>query len=406
MRPVVARRLVAELLDRQVGLHLALVEDAEAQIVRGPADDGEVEAPFAEDRLGLGLLLRPEHHQHALLALRQHHLVGGHAGFAAGHLVKIEFDAEVALGAHLDGRRGQPRGAHVLDRHDGAGRHQLEAGFQQQLLREGIADLDGRAFLVAVVVEDGRGHGSAVDAVAAGLGAEIDDRQADAGSLRVEDGVGPGDAGGKGVDQDVAVVAAVEADLAAHRGHAEGIAVAADAGDDAGDQMARLGMVRRAEAERIHRRDRPRAHGEDVAQDAADPGRRALIGLDIGGVVVALHLEDDRLAVADIDDAGVLAGAADDAGAAGRQEPQPGPGGLVRAVLVPHGREDAEFGDARLAADEREDALVFVRLQPVGGDEVGGDLDGGVHVHPVPPLAQRATSARMRGPLAPSASGP
>ena len=38
----------------------------------------------------------------------------------------------------------------------------------------------------------------------------------------------------------------------------------------------------------------PRAHGEDVAHDAADAGRRALVGLDVGGVVVALHLEDAR----------------------------------------------------------------------------------------------------------------
>ena len=40
---------------------------------------------------------------------------------------------------------------------------------------------------------------------------------------------------------------------------------------------------------------RARAHGEDVAQDAADAGRRALVGLDVGWVVVALHLEDDGM---------------------------------------------------------------------------------------------------------------
>ena len=124
--------------------------------------------------------------------------------------------------------------------------------------------------------------------------------------------VGLGEAGGKGVDEEVAVVAGVEIDLAADRRHAEGIAVAADAGDDTGDQMPGLRMVRLAEAQRIHRRDRPRAHGEDVAQDAADAGRRTLIGLDIGGVVVALHLEDHAVAVADIDDAGIFARSLDD----------------------------------------------------------------------------------------------
>jgi hypothetical protein len=111
----------------------------------------------------------------------------------------------------------------------------------------------------------------------------------------------------------------MELDLAADGRHAEGVAVAADTGHDAGDEVPGLGVVRLAEAQRVHRRDRPRAHGEHVAQDAADAGRRALVGLDEGGVVVALHLEDDAIAIADIDHAGVLAGALDNLVAGGRQ---------------------------------------------------------------------------------------
>ena len=84
----------------------------------------------------------------------------------------------------------------------------------------------------------------------------------------------------------------MEIHFAADRRHAEAIAVAADAGDDAGHQMPRLGMIGIAEAQRVEAGDRPRAHGEDVAQNAADAGRRALIGLDVARVVVALHLED------------------------------------------------------------------------------------------------------------------
>src|SRR6266446_4421302 len=42
---------------------------------------------------------------------------------------------------------------------------------------------------------------------------------------------------------------------------------------------------------------------------------------------------------------------------------------LVRAMLVPHRRENAELGDGRLAADERADALVLLRGQPMGGNE-------------------------------------
>ena len=57
--------------------------------------------------------------------------------------------------------------------------HQLEAGFEQALFGEGVADLYGRALLLDIVAEFGRGHGGAADAVAAGLGAEIDHGQAD-----------------------------------------------------------------------------------------------------------------------------------------------------------------------------------------------------------------------------------
>src|ERR1700756_4551435 len=108
--------------------------------------------------------------------------------------------------------------------------------------------------------------------------------------------------------------------------------------------MAGSCMVRAAEAQRIEDRDRPRPHREDVAQNAADPGRRALIGLDEGRVIVALHLEDAGLAVADIDDAGVFAWALDDPRGLGRQFAEMYSRGFIRAVLVPHRRDDPEFG--------------------------------------------------------------
>ena len=134
-----------------------------------------------------------------------------------------------------------------------------------------------------------------------------------------------------------------------------------------------FGMLGIAEAQRIEAGDRPRAHGEHVAQDAADAGRRALIGLDVARVVVALHLEHDGEPVADVDDAGVLARPLDHPGRLGRQIAQMHLRGLVRAVLVPHRREDAELGEARLAADQLEDALILVRLEAVLGDQRGGD---------------------------------
>ena len=103
--------------------------------------------------------------------------------------------------------------------------------------------------------------------------------------------------------------------------------------------------------------------------------------LDVAGVVVAFHLEDHGQflavrAVANVGHARVLARAADHLRAGGGQGPQPFLGRLVGTMLVPHRREDAEFGKARLAPQQVEDALVFVGFQPMRRDQVGGD--GGV----------------------------
>ena len=137
------------------------------------------------------------------------------------------------------------------------------------------------------------------------------------------------------------------------------------------------GVVERAEAQRVQQRDRPRAHREDVADDAADAGRRALIGLDERRVVVRLDLEDGGQAVADVDGAGVLARALHDARAGGRQRLQVDARALVAAVLRPHHREHAELGQVRLAAEQLPDAVVLVR-----GDAVAFER-GGVEGHRV-----------------------
>jgi hypothetical protein len=111
------------------------------------------------------------------------------------------------------------------------------------------------------------------------------------------------------VDQRVAEVGLVEHDLAADVGQPQAVAVAADAGDDARQDPAGVGGVERAEAQGVHHRERTRAHRQDVAHDAADAGGRTLVGLDERRVVVALDLERHGPAVADVDDAGVLADA-------------------------------------------------------------------------------------------------
>ncbi len=130
-------------------------------------------------------------------------------------------------------------------------------------------------------------------------------------ALRVEDLVLFADAQRENVHQRIAVVALFENALAADGRHAEAVAVMRDAADHAVENapVARAvrRIVKRAEAQRIHHRDGPRAHGEDVAQDAADAGGRALKRLDVTGMVVRFDLERDHPAAADIDDAGVFA---------------------------------------------------------------------------------------------------
>src|SRR4029077_1148145 len=125
-------------------------------------------------------------------------------------LVEIERDAEIALGAHLYSRTRQAGCAHVLNRNDAALLHDLETSLEQQLFRERIADLHGWAFSLRVLIELRRGHRGAVDAVATGLGAEINDWHADARSRRVEDLVLARDADCHRVDQAVAVITRME----------------------------------------------------------------------------------------------------------------------------------------------------------------------------------------------------
>ena len=153
-----------------------------------------------------------------------------------------------------------------------------------------------------------------------------------------------------------------------------------------------FGCVGRAEAQRVEAGDRPRAHGEDVAQDAADAGRRALIGLDVARVVVALHLEHAGQPVADVDDAGVLARPLDDPW---RPWSAACADGLCEDLYEQCSFHIAEKMPSSVsvgvAADEVEEALVFVRLEPVLGDEFRRDLRRVAH-RPIRPSCCLAQS--------------
>ena len=188
---------------------------------------------FSEDAEDFVLAAFLRDQQHALLRLAQHDLVGRHAGFALRHQIQLDLQAHAAAPAHLAGRAGQPGRAHVLNADDRAGLHGFEAGFQQQLLQERIADLHVGPLGFRLFAELLAGHGGAMNAVAAGLGADVDHRIAFARGLGVENLIAPHQSQREGVDQRIARVAALELHLAADVRHAEAVAVRGDAADHA-----------------------------------------------------------------------------------------------------------------------------------------------------------------------------
>src|SRR5262249_12227910 len=167
------------------------------------------------------------------------------------------------------------------------------------------------------------------------------------------------------VDERVARIRRLERDLAADRRNADAVPVARDAGHDAFEQTPGSRRVERSKAQRVQERDGPRAHREDVPDDAADAGGRALVRLDERRVIVRLDLEDGGTPFADVDRARVLARTLQHLRTLRGQRLQVHARALVAAVLRPHHRKNAELGQVRLTAEERQYALVFVGLEAV-----------------------------------------
>ena len=82
-----------------------------------------------------------------------------------------------------------PAAPHILDGDDGVGRHEFQAGFEEQFLGEGVAHLHRWPLLLGGVAEFGRGHGRAVDPVASGFGTHVRHRISRAAGFRTEDAV-------------------------------------------------------------------------------------------------------------------------------------------------------------------------------------------------------------------------
>ncbi len=308
------------------------------------------------------LLLRDD--QHPLLALAEHDLVGRHAGFPARDVVQVEDRPGPALGAAFHDRAGKPRGTEVLQTDDPVAmlRGELVAGLHQQLLHERVAHLDSRPHLLEAClrVRTAGEPAGPVDPVTAGVRPGKEQDVAFTLRLRAQQLLRLRHAHAHRVDERVAVVGLGEDDFAANRGDAEAVAIAADAPDDAIEQVLVLRVVRRAEAEGIEDGDRVGAHREDVADDAADTGRGALVRLDSRRVVVRFDLHHDAEAVADVDGARVFrAHLGEDVVAAGWEQLQERFAVLVAAVLAPERAEHPELDFVGLASELLDQEVVF-----------------------------------------------
>ena len=266
----------------------------------------------------------------------------------------------LALRRHLRRARRQPRRAQVLERGEQLAVEQLEAALHQLRLLERVADLHRRP-LRSVVLRQlrARQHRGAADPVAAGARAQQHELVAHARGGAADQPLARREAHAHRVHEAVLLVGRLEVDLAAHGRHADRVAVVADALDGAVEQVARARGVELAEAQRVEHGDRPRADGEDVAQDPADARGGALERLDRARVVVRLHLERHREPVAHVHDARVLARAHEDVRPLGGQHPQELLRVLVGAVLRPHQREHRQLERVRLAAQALADAVVL-----------------------------------------------
>src|SRR5262249_52951074 len=82
-------------------------------------------------------------------------------------------------------------------------------------------------------------------------------------------------------------------------------------------------------------------------------------------MVMRFDLVCNGQAIADIDDAGIFAGALQDGGPLCRKTPQMDARTLVAAVLAPHHAEDAELREVRFALQNADNLLVFALRQAV-----------------------------------------
>ncbi len=308
--PLVHDRVARQGCGRDAGNLAIALDDGDVAVVGHGPDDGDRQAPPLTD-LADGLpAIGSDHREHPFLRLRDQDLERRHSGLTSWDRVELHANPRSCPVGRLGCRAGDAAGAEILEALDEAQLDQLEARLDEQLLRR-VEVGERRAG------EDAR----PADPVAAGRRSEQHREVAWSGRGREGQQTLLEQPDRHHVDEWIALVARVEDELAADRRHADAVAIATDAVDNAVHEVPRPNGCGIAEAERVEDRDRAGAHREDVAKDAADTGRRALVGVDRTRVVVGLDLERDRESVPDRDHPGIIARPGDDALAGRRQRP-------------------------------------------------------------------------------------
>ncbi len=246
-RPLVHRRFVRQRPIRDLGDDCSALLHAKQSVSRHFSDVHRMQVPLVEDALDLRFAAALHDEQHPLLRLGEHDFVGRHAGLALRDEGDIDFNARPAPRAHLRRGAGEAGRSHVLDPDERVGLHHLEAGLEEQLLHERIADLHRGALLRRLVVELGRGHRRAVNAVAACLRAHVIHGIPDTGRHALDDVRCPGDAQAEHVHQRIAGVGRLEGDLSGDGRHADAVAVAGNPGHDAFQEAWSAARVERPE---------------------------------------------------------------------------------------------------------------------------------------------------------------
>ncbi len=154
-----------------------------------------------------------------------------------------------------------------------------------------------------------------MNAVAPGFCANVNDWVAGAFGFGEEKILFASDTERERVHERILRIAKLEADFSPDCGHAKTISVIADAANHPVENAAIFrGLFRGrvfarrdfTKAERIEDRYRARAHGENIPQDAANAGGRALERLDVTRMIVRFDFERGHEAVPDVHDAGVF----------------------------------------------------------------------------------------------------